>query len=462
MQGMLATVLLCATGGAHEPAQEPLRALVAQRLAEVVARSGFGRLDFDERWNEHSATSAAVDGLANVVAPGVRDVSYVELPIGMLAPRSVTGLLVHAFGADDPARSFLVTEMRVFASPTHSGALDVRRVRLVLPGKERQVRLAEVRLHGDGLERGLLTADQSSLSSTHVVFGFRRDLPEVERTRRAIRAVAQRALDGFAHSVRDLPLAVTEREDDPWWEVDLGRVTPLRSVEVFGDPEDTTALEGFVVVFFDAEGHEVWRSAATPAPASTLRRSVETGPTLWQPLAITAHSASSSAPGFELARALLAAPDPRNGWAPAASHRYASAVVALPPRPRESLALRLEMRQDHGGGRVLERFGAEVTCAEALVPPLPAALYELADPGETTALTPAEVQLAERFLRATAIPGGPFELADGELVRRTRERIEHAAESTRALVEALSQSPSVGVDAEQRLELAAFLVGLGE
>jgi hypothetical protein len=464
------------------PAATPaptLRAEARARVQTLAERTDWRRLDFDERWNQRSEVKAAIDNIANVWTPADRDVSSSRLPTGVMKFGPVSAFLVLAYDNNVPD-GFLVTEIRAWSSPSPGRAVLARRVRVELPGEVRQLMLAEVRLRGHRIDRKSLVARQSSVGSKPSTapesYFFEGPASDPKATgepgalaRKVTAAVARRTLDGLVNAPGWSSTALTDVERGPWWEVDLGRATAIEAVEVFGDPRAPEQLAGFVVVLFGDDGAELWRSAPAPAPAAGLERPIETGPACSQELHLRAHSTGSRQAGAGLARALDADPDPRHGWALAPEFDAGSAVVLLPSVPHPGDWLLVELHQAHGAGRVFSRFSVEVTTASPVVPFVASEVHAILW-SERPELdwSADERRLVERFLSATADPGGPFSLADEDLVAAARARLAERVPATdqpqdgppAAAVDglrAIVTGASDGLSGVERIELAAFL-----
>ncbi len=83
---------------------------------------------------------------------------------------------------------------------------------------------------------------------------------------------ARKAIDGntdgsFASGTQTHSI---EGENQPWWEVDLGREVPVETVKVFnrteGDGSLARRLEGFTLTVLDGQRRQVFQKAGNPAP----------------------------------------------------------------------------------------------------------------------------------------------------------------------------------------------------
>ncbi|HEX3147462.1 MAG TPA: PVC-type heme-binding CxxCH protein [Gemmataceae bacterium] len=134
--------------------------------------------------------------------------------------------------------------------PKAGGALG-RFVRVELPGKQRTLTLAEVEVYSDGKNVALKKkATQSSTSHG---------------------GVASRAVDGNkSPSYNDGGQTHSnEGEDNPWWEVDLGREVPIERIEIYNRVDGAlgSRLNNFTMKVLDGNRSVVFEKAKNPAPA---------------------------------------------------------------------------------------------------------------------------------------------------------------------------------------------------
>jgi mono/diheme cytochrome c family protein len=153
----------------------------------------------------------------------------------------------------------------------------VARVRLELPGEQRILSLAEVRLFDrDGREIAGGRVEQSSTD-----FG----------------GDAARARDGDTSGAYDDGSVTHTREGaDPWWEVAFDEGHALGRIEIANRTDGDLArrLEGLVLVCFDAGGaerlrvplHDATEHAFTFEPRAWLERSRDGGPTVPTPVLV--------------------------------------------------------------------------------------------------------------------------------------------------------------------------------
>jgi hypothetical protein len=137
-----------------------------------------------------------------------------------------------------PDGRFVVTKVRVGiagAAPQRLG----RFVRVELPGRNRTLSLGEVEVFSAG--RNLALGGAASQSST------------------ANGAEARHAKDGVAEGHPDrAALSTTMAENDPWWEIDLGRTEPLDRVVVWARTGLEPTPAGVRVLVLDASRQVVW------------------------------------------------------------------------------------------------------------------------------------------------------------------------------------------------------------
>ena len=128
-------------------------------------------------------------------------------------------------------------ESGTLAEPS-DGPLLTRFVRIELPGKDRMLSLAEVQVFADGTNVATKgTASQSSV-------GYN--------------GPAKLAIDGNTdgHYFNAESTTHTEKQNDPWWEVDLGQAVNIEKVAIWNrtdSPGIGARLNGFRIVLLDAQ-----------------------------------------------------------------------------------------------------------------------------------------------------------------------------------------------------------------
>ncbi|MFG0333635.1 MAG: DUF1553 domain-containing protein, partial [Maioricimonas sp. JB049] len=136
------------------------------------------------------------------------------------------------------------------ATPS-DGPLLSRFVRIELPGKDRMLSLAEVQVFADG--QNVATGGKATQSS--VGYG----------------GPAKLAIDGNTdgHYFNAQSTTHTEKQTDPWWELDLGQAVPVEKISVWNrtdSPGIGTRLDGFRVMLLDAQRTPLWVQTVPTAP----------------------------------------------------------------------------------------------------------------------------------------------------------------------------------------------------
>jgi hypothetical protein len=234
-----------------------------------------------------------------------------------------------------------------------------RYVRVELPGPHRVLSLAEVQVYdaATNLARSGV-ATQSSTAET---------------------GEAQRAIDGLTTGDFDHgSTTLTEAEDHPWWEVDLGAEHPLESVVVWNrtDAGLGTRLTDFRVRALDATRQPVWEQSVGPAPnpVRSFRLPPETV------LKLRHASASAAESGFPAARAIDGNFDGRNGWGVPGDSTLvhaASFEVEGAPMLEPGSVLVVSLTQRHGQQHTVGRFRISATTAPHPVRELPRTLRQI-------------------------------------------------------------------------------------
>ncbi|QDU41114.1 Planctomycete cytochrome C [Maioricimonas rarisocia] len=141
-------------------------------------------------------------------------------------------------------------ESGTLAEPSE-GPLLSRFVRIELPGKDRMLSLAEVQVFADG--HNVATGGKATQSSV----GY--DGP------------AKLAIDGNTdgHYFNAKSTTHTEKQTDPWWEVDLGQAVAVEKVAIWNrsdSPGIGARLNGFRIVLLDAQRKPLWVQTVETAP----------------------------------------------------------------------------------------------------------------------------------------------------------------------------------------------------
>lgn len=281
---------------------------------------------------EGAATTIGADGTAHL-PPADRAVTRVVLPVaGTVAAVRLgfPGDPALPGGSSGHAGNFVLTGISARLEPVDASAPPRGRfVRVELPGPDRILSLAEVEVQADGrnVARGK-TATQSS--TTH-------DAP------------ASRAVDGVTEGGFFVANSVTHTatEADPWWEVDLGGVTPVETIVVFNRTDGGVGvrLAGARVSLLDGDRRAVWRGVIESAP----ERSAELRPAAGRDVPLAVAFAEREQAGFPAMRVLAAADEQQEregGWAPGgAAPTWLVVAPAEPVEAREGERLVLSLRQ---------------------------------------------------------------------------------------------------------------------
>jgi hypothetical protein len=296
------TTELKATGGA---------ALAAQPDGTVVASGGAGLGD--------TYTLRATSDLKSVTAVRLEALTHPSLPV------------------EGPGRGkagvYLLSRFGLSVAPADAQPPSARFVRIELPGGGRMLHMAEVQVQSGGTNIAL--HGKASQSSTD--FG----------------GEAKRAIDGNTNGNYHESNSVTHTssEDNPWWEVDLGRMAPVDGVTVWhridGGQSITDRIKGFKIrLLCDARKPVDERTFnEVPAPKSEWSMSGVR--------AVAFRAAFSERSGKETpASNLVKNPDPKkNGWN-AAPGKPAD-VVLIPEKPvvfPEGSALVFTLEHPEGKG----------------------------------------------------------------------------------------------------------------
>jgi putative heme-binding domain-containing protein len=132
-----------------------------------------------------------------------------------------------------------------------SGGVSGRFVRIELPGKQRTLTLAEVEVMSDGRN----VARNGKATQSSVAHG----------------GTANKAIDGNRNGTFNEGGQTHSREgeDNPWWEVDLGKEYPIDSIEVYNRTDGNlgSRLNNFTLKVLDAKRGTAFQKANNPTPA---------------------------------------------------------------------------------------------------------------------------------------------------------------------------------------------------
>lgn len=192
------------------------------------------------------ASNVNADGVVAFAKTADTDTHTLEIPV---SGDKLTALRLETIPANGHG-NFVVSGLKAqLIPPSGKGAPGVRYVRIELPGKAKFLQLAEVQVFSNGTNVALKgSAKQSSQYTT---------------------AEAKLAIDGKTEGdYQKGSVAHTNQEDNPWWEVDLGSVSPVERLVIWNRTDGATGsrLEGFRVIALDEKRGTVWQSEPLPAP----------------------------------------------------------------------------------------------------------------------------------------------------------------------------------------------------
>lgn len=272
----------------------------------------------------------------------------------------------------------MLTELQLAVRPAQVEPPRARFVRIELPGVHRILSLAEVqvRCHNDNWALSGAATQSSTVEL----------------------AAARLAIDGSTEGAfRSGSITMTEPQDNPWWELDLGEERPIDEIIIWNRTDQGlgTRLADFKVVAFDAERKNVWEKTVGPAPAPVvyLRLPKETTPKL-----VNA-SANWSEKENPVAKAIDGSSDSKNGWSigDKPGQLYAASFELENPITEADPFLILTLTQKFGTNHTIGRFRVSVTSQKAPVRELPEAIRSIlaVAPGERSVEQKAE--LADYF-----------------------------------------------------------------
>jgi mono/diheme cytochrome c family protein len=178
-----------------------------------------------------------------------KPVAWKELGSGQGDLRASTDLAQVTALKIEPASA----KISLALEPASGKNTSARFVRIELPGKQRYLHLAEVQVFSGGVNAAL--KGKASQSSTD--FG----------------GEAKRAIDGNTNGDYNAnSVTHTKLEDNPWWEVDLGKVMPLEKVVLWNRTDGglQERMKGYLVRLLD-EGRKAVderKSDAFPNPST--------------------------------------------------------------------------------------------------------------------------------------------------------------------------------------------------
>ncbi len=144
---------------------------------------------------------------------------------------------------------FLVSALQLTVSPPNGRRFLGRKVRIQIVGRQEYLHLAEVQVFSGDKNIALQgNATQSTTSNN---------------------ASADRAIDNDTNgSWAGNSVCHTNKEQDPWWEVDLGADLPIDRIVIWNRTDGTleTRLTGFRVSLIDSSKKTIWQQFSTSPP----------------------------------------------------------------------------------------------------------------------------------------------------------------------------------------------------
>ena len=328
-----------------------------------------------------SGAALALQGDASILASGgtpAKDTYtlHVTTDAKSIAALRLEALPDPSLPASGPGRGakgdFLLSRVAVSLVPKDGKSLEARFVRVELPGQP-YLSLAEVQVLSGGANVAL--KGKASQSST----GFE--------------GVASRAIDGVTNGDYHAANSVTHTaggEDNPWWEVDLGKPVPIERIVIWNRTDGGTSerLKGFRVKLLDKDRKGVDERKFDKAP----------NPKVEWPVDGTRAIALRSAHGEGGAAALVANADPKTqGWSGAAGKPHEAVIILEKPLALEAGTV-LGLTLEHASGAALGRFRVSATADPAAQADLPADVQAILGKAERSKDEAAKVETYYRSI----------------------------------------------------------------
>lgn len=190
--------------------------------------------------------------------------------------------------------NFVVTGMKAEWIPAKPTSPPARYVRIIQHGKKQILSLAEVQVFSDG--KNVAAKKEANQSSTY------------------ISAVASRAVDGSTDGdYQNNSVSHTSTEDDPWWQVDLGKTFPIDQLAIWNRTDNNLQkrLNNFSAVLLNEDEKEVWSQRIKKAPMPSLELKPDGSRTITFRSAV----ADYHQPEFPPEEALTGITERESGWA---------------------------------------------------------------------------------------------------------------------------------------------------
>ena len=234
-----------------------------------------------------------------------------------------------------------------FAAHVDNGdqPLQGRFVRVTLPGKDKFLHLAEVEVFAS--DTNLASGGKASQSSTDY------DGP------------AGNAIDGITDGDYGKNKTThTAKENNPWWEVDLGTTAAVDRITVWNRNDGNTAdrIAGYTIELLDEKRQVIWSEEKLPAPKKTAEFSTSG----IRQLTFSLASADYATEKFPISSAIGKVSRNLSGWdvTPKQTEPHEAIFVLAAPltlEKSETLTLTLDHHYNYGGQLTLGKFRLSVT-----------------------------------------------------------------------------------------------------
>jgi hypothetical protein len=256
----------------------------------------------------------------------------------------------------------VLSELRVTVEPPAAKPIRGRYLRVTLPNAKEGLALAEVQVFSMG--ENIAVRGKASQSSTD--FG----------------GAAQRAIDGNTNGnfAKGKSVSHTGRDEDPWWEVDLGAEAEVENIVIWNRTDGVEGrLANFQVELLDGDRKQSWQQtvAAPPKP------SVAISPDGSRAVTLRNASADFSQDGWSAENAIDG--DLKTGWAfvPETGKAHAAVFETAAPLDARDDVLALTLRQVYGWRHTIGRFRVWATTQAPAPRELPPGIWTVLaiDPG---------------------------------------------------------------------------------
>ncbi len=290
-------------------------------------------------------------------------------------------------GAGHGGGNFVITELRAQWIPEGNASPSARFIRIQIPGNEKILSLAEVQVISGGTNVAIKgTATQSSTDFA---------------------GPAEYAIDGNTDGdFQKKSVTHTAISADPWWELDLGRETPVDRIVVWNRLGDNiqTRLSNFRISLLGSDRSEVqlMNIADPPNPSAEYAASGTVD------VKFSAAVADFQQDGFPAGEVIDGKTETENGWAVGGRSGESHALTLVPqnlPDPAKGGTLRLIIEQNSPyANHLLGSFRIRVTDQGAAIEraSTPSQILEIADQPEDQRPAEQQLQLAEYYRQQVA------------------------------------------------------------